>query len=110
MIVAGGEDVAVMRGTRRLGSARWDDVVRVRAHKRDDLTTDTICLDVELRDGTRWSLDEEASGWKRFLDVAERALPGMLPFTTWFPRVAQPPFAVRELLIFELDAPGSNAT
>ena len=104
MIVASGEDFAVMRGTRPVGSARWDDVVRVRAYKRDDLTVDTICLDIEVRDGGRWSLNEEAPGWEDFLEAAERALPGMRPFATWFASVSRPPFAASEMVVFERDA------
>jgi hypothetical protein len=103
-IIATDVDFAIMRGERAIRAARWDDVERVRAYKRDELTADLICLDVELRDASTWSLHEEAPGWEDFLHVAERALPGMRPFQSWFAEISRPAFGRNETLLFERGA------
>ena len=100
-------DLAIVRGERPIRAARWDDVVRVSAYKRDELTTDLICLDVVLRDASTCFLHEEALGWEEFLDAAERALPGMHPFQAWFAEVSRPAFARNETLLFERGAPAA---
>lgn len=105
MVIATDHDFAILRGGRPVGSARWDDVLRIRAYKRDELTTDLVCLDVELQDGTTWFVHEEVPGWEDFLDAAERALAGLQSFRSWFPEVAQPPFARSERVIYEREAP-----
>jgi len=104
IIIATDHDFAVLRGARPIASARWDAVRRIRAYKRDELATDLVSLDVELRDGTTWFVHEDTPGWDDFLEAAERALPGMRSFRSWFPEVAQPPFARCEQVIFERDA------
>jgi hypothetical protein len=107
LIIATSHDFAIVRGERTLRAARWEDVVRVCAYKRDELTTDLICLDVVLRDASTWFLHEEAPGWEDFLHAAERALPGMRPFQAWFAEVSQPAFARNETLLFERGAPAT---
>jgi hypothetical protein len=105
MIIATDHDFAILRGGRPLASARWDDVLRLLAYKRDEFTTDLVCLDIELRGGRILSVHEEVPGWEDFLDAAERALPDMHSFRSWFPQVAQPPFARSEHVVFEREAP-----
>src|SRR5688572_4103519 len=58
-IVATSTDFMILRDGRPLVSVAWDDVMQVRAYKRDELTTDLICLDVVLRNGTTWCVHEE---------------------------------------------------
>ena len=101
IIIASNDDFAILRRGRPLVSASWEDVSRIRAYKRDELTADLICLDVQLRNGTSWFLHEEALGWEDFLDAAQHALPGMRAFPSWFPAVAQPAFARNEQIIFD---------
>jgi hypothetical protein len=101
MIIATDHDFAILRGGRPFASARWDDVLRIRAYKRDELTTDLICLDVELNDGTTVFVHEGAPGWEDFLDAAEGALPDMRSFRSWFSEVAHPPFARSEQVVFD---------
>jgi hypothetical protein len=101
IIVTTDMDFAILRGERPVGSARWADVVEIRAYKRDELTTDLLCLDVQVKDGTTWLVHEEAPGWEEFLEEAERALPGVRPFREWFAEVTQPALARNEKLIFK---------
>lgn len=69
----------------RLALQRIDSVT---FYKRDELTTDLICCDVEI-DGMTWFFHEEAEGWALLLRHLER-LPGFR--TDWYEAVAQPPF------------------
>ena len=101
MIVATDHDFAILRGGRPVASARWDDVVRLRAYKRDGFTTDLVCLNVELQSGTTLLVHEEMPGWEDVIEAAERALPGMKEFRSWFPEVVKPAFARNEQVIFE---------
>src|SRR5690349_6410747 len=98
-IVATPDGFSIHRNARQIHSARWDDVVQVRAYKRDELTRDLLCLDVLLRNGQTWFLHEEAPGWTEFLAAAETALPGMHPFNSWFSIVAFPAFERNEIVI-----------
>ena len=61
-------------------------------YKRDEITTDLICCDVEVA-GCVWTFHEEASGWKDL--IAHLAgLPGFR--TDWYADVVNPPFAASE--------------
>jgi len=101
MLMATAEDFALLRGSRPRGAGRWDDVIRARAFKADEVTTDLICLELALRDGTTFLAHEEAPGWDDFLDAAEAALPGMVPRAVWYPAVTHPPFAAAEQIVFK---------
>ena len=58
-------------------------------YKRDEVTTDLICCDVEAGDSV-WSFHEELDGWDLLLAHLER-LPGFR--RDWFSAVSRPPFA-----------------
>jgi hypothetical protein len=49
---------------------------RVTFYKRDEITTDLICCDVEA-DGQAWFFHEEVEGWDLLMTHLER-LPGIL--------------------------------
>ena len=74
-------------------------VNKVTFYKRDEITTDLICCDVEIGDKV-WTFHEELAGWDRLIDHLEE-LPGFR--TDWFAAVSQPPFAVGETLAFARD-------
>jgi hypothetical protein len=64
--------------------------------KRDEVTTDLICCEVEV-DGKVWLFHEEMEGW----DVLIRHLEGLAGFRSdWFNAVSQPPFAAGETVAF----------
>jgi len=72
------------------------EIHTVTFYKRDELTTDLICCDVEVG-GQSWFFHEEAVGWDLLL-----AHLGMLPGfkRDWFAVVSQPPFAVCETVAY----------
>ena len=72
------------------------DIRRVAFYKRDELTTDLICCEVEVG-GEVWVFHEEMTGWNLLLRHLER-LPGFQ--TDWYARVAQPPFEANETVAF----------
>ena len=101
MLVVTHEDFAVLRGSSVVGGGRWEDVAEVRAFKRDELTTDLVCIEVRLATGTSILVHEEMPGWEDFLDVAEVALPYMRARRDWEPQVQQPPFAASVQVLFQ---------
>ena len=73
------------------------DIGRVTFYKRDELTTDLICCEVEAC-GQTWFFHEEADGWEEFLCYLER-LPNFR--TDWPQAVGHPAFAANETVAFE---------
>lgn len=80
VVVAAG--FALWLGGRCVAAARWSDVRRLRAYHRDT-EGDALALGVELVDGSRMELHEQAPGFDAFVDRASATLPGMLPFGDW---------------------------
>ena len=65
-------------------------------YKRDELTTDLICCDVEVH-GRVWTFHEETSGWK----VLTAHLSGLPDFRSdWYGAVVNPPFATSETVAY----------
>ena len=89
-----------MRGAKVLGGARWDDVQHVRAFKRDELTSDLVCVELRVAKDSYLLVHEEMPGWDEFLEVAEVALPYMRPRREWEPHVVARPFAASEQVLF----------
>jgi hypothetical protein len=65
-------------------------------YKRDEITTDLICCDVEIG-GKVWFFHEEAQGWDLLIQYLEK-LPGFR--SDWYAAVAQPPFATNETVAY----------
>ena len=91
----------VQEGTRRV-PVRWADVRSVTASKRDELTTDLICLEFGLKDDLVLLVHEEMAGWDALLREAPRFLSGMPTSDAWLPSVIQPPFATNATLLFQV--------
>lgn len=70
---------------------------RVTFFKRDELTTDLICCDVQAA-GRDWLFHEEMVGWELLLD----RLKGLPSFQDdWFSAVSQPPFVSATTVAFQ---------
>lgn len=72
------------------------EIDKVTFYKRDEVTTDLICCDVEMN-GEVWPFHEELVGWDLLLDHL-RKLPSFRD--DWFAVVSQPPFATSETVAF----------
>ncbi|HEX8401236.1 MAG TPA: hypothetical protein VF628_05975 [Allosphingosinicella sp.] len=75
------------------------DIQTVVFFKRDELTTDLICCDIEIG-GRVWFFHEEVEGWRLLLQHLQQ-LPGF--DLDWYARVSQPPFANSETVAFRRD-------
>ena len=73
------------------------DVRAVVFYKRDEITTDLICCDLEVA-GHVWSFHEEAAGWQDLIAHLS-ALPGFR--ADWYEAVVGPPFATSETIAFD---------
>ena len=73
---------------------------RVAFYKRDEITTDLICCDVQIGQEARW-FHEEQQGWDLLLSHLER-LPGFR--SDWLGAVIQPAFERSEAVAY-LTAP-----
>ena len=109
VVVATAADFALLRGARLVATGLWTDVAAVRAWKRDEITTDQICVVLTLSGGGEFVVHEDVIGWEDFLEAAERALPGMRRFREWFPEVSQPALARNETRLFDRSRARGNA-
>lgn len=66
-------------------------------YKRDEITTDLICCDVEAQ-GRVWTFHEEMDGWQ-LLIAHLSALPGFR--SDWYEAAVNPPFDTSETIAFE---------
>jgi hypothetical protein len=73
-----------------------EQITRVTFYKRDEITTDLICCDVELN-GRSWFFHEDVTGWDLLLKHLEQ-----LPLfkRDWHETLVQPPFDRREIVAF----------
>jgi hypothetical protein len=99
VVVAAG--FALWLGGRCVAAARWADVRRVRAYRRDVGTSDALCVAVELADGSLVELREEAPGFDAFLDRAAATLQGLLPYRDWHHTLAASAAGGDGIILFE---------
>jgi hypothetical protein len=92
------ESFLVENGRRVIFVAGFDEIVRVTAFKRDEVTTDLICMEIHLANGENIELHEDLDGFEEWMRHIE-SLPGITP--DWRCKVIQPPFATNETLLFE---------
>lgn len=90
----------VLSTTRDVFSARWDDVRRISAFKRDLVTTDSVCLEIFLHaSGEIWELCDETDGFWELVRAIKRVYPESQQ--EWQRAVMHPAFAERHTLILE---------
>ncbi len=66
-------------------------------YKRDEVTTDLICCDVEAQ-GRIWTFHEEADEWQTLVAHLSK-LPGFRG--DWYEAVVAPPFDASETIAFD---------
>lgn len=72
------------------------EIIKVTFYKRDEITTDLICCDVEAK-GSAWAFNEEQVGWDMLLQHLNK-LPDFR--NDWYASVSQPPFATSDTVAF----------
>jgi hypothetical protein len=78
----------------------WADVRRATAFKRDLLTTDLVCISLDLSSRTV-EFNEEMTGWTSVVEALHHVLPGAHPYSEWWPAVVKPAFEGCSTTIFE---------
>ncbi|WP_267414216.1 hypothetical protein [Sphingomonas sp. GC_Shp_4] len=73
------------------------EIDAVAFYKRDEITTDLICCNVEIQ-GCVWTFHEEADGWQALVAHLS-ALPEFR--SDWYEAVVGPPFATSETIAFK---------
>jgi hypothetical protein len=73
------------------------EICAVIFYKRDEITTDLICCDVEVA-GHKWTFHEESAGWSDLIGHLS-ALPSFRG--DWYEAVVNPPFATAETIAFD---------
>jgi hypothetical protein len=99
VVVAAG--FALWQGGKCVAAARWSDIRRVRAYRKQSSTDDSIRLGVELKDGSLMEFHEDAPGFDLFLQRASATLSGMLPFAAWHPPLVLAPGDSSGTVIYE---------
>jgi hypothetical protein len=83
-VVVVGAGFALWLGGRCVAAARWSDIRRLRARQHDAGDgAEALALVVELVDGSRVELHEQAPGFDAFANRASATLSGMVPFGDW---------------------------
>jgi hypothetical protein len=80
-----------------LSQLSLSEVNKVTFYKRDEITTDLICCDVEAG-GKVWTFHEDQVGWASLVEHLE-ALPDFR--LDWFAVVSQPAFVTNETVAFK---------
>ncbi|MBN8457944.1 MAG: hypothetical protein J0M04_08900 [Verrucomicrobia bacterium] len=93
---------------RHEGRIAWDNVIEIKAFKRDMFTYDLICLAIVPDDGLLIEIDEEDSNWESLVAAIPANLPGAVRWGDWFTEVAFPAFATNERTIFAKDLKGEQ--
>ncbi len=76
-----------------------DTIQRITFYKRDEITTDLTCCDIETINGVLF-FHEEAPGWNALIALLN-TLSGF--DQNWFASVSQPPFEPSPVFVYERD-------
>ncbi|HEY3328928.1 MAG TPA: hypothetical protein VGK19_02820 [Capsulimonadaceae bacterium] len=81
-----------------LESVAWPGIQIIVAHKRDLITTDLVCFEIVLDDGSVIEVNEEMDGFEKFLTVLERTFASF--DRNWPDKVLLPAFAPNRTMIY----------
>lgn len=101
-ILVGQDSLTVTLGQESI-TWNWADVSRIVAFKRDEITTDLVCLGI-ARGTEHVEVNEDMSGWYGLLEGLSTHLPGALCGSDILQATVQPPFATRPAVVYERDA------
>ena len=91
----------IWQAGRHLASARWSDVVRVRAMGGNAAASDDSVLVLSLRDGTEILVQESLPGFDPFLDAAETTLSGSSRKGSWLAGMGNSGVVEGDTVLFE---------
>ena len=96
---------SVATRARTIFVAGFDEIAQATAFKRDEMTTDLVCVEVELLNGESILLNEDMAGFGAWADLVA-ALPGADP--QWREKVIPPPFAPNPTIVFARPGQGQR--
>jgi len=76
-------------------------VTKIISFKRDFFAVDQIAFKFLWKDGASLVVIEDMSGWKELLQTLPKRLPGFPAEREWFQKVAPPPFAANDTVLYE---------
>jgi hypothetical protein len=77
----------------------WNEINSMLAYKVDLYATDIICLEIYCSNDFRFKINEETSGWFKFLENSKKMLPQIIE--NWEMNIAVPAFANNLTLIYD---------
>ncbi len=104
-VVVVGSGFGVWNGGRHEASARWADILRVRAFTSGAPDSGRVNVGLTLRGGTEILVHDKVPGYQSFLAAAEAALPGMRARAAWLAEVQPPAAPGSEALLFDRSRP-----
>lgn len=79
---------------------KWEDVASIEAYKRDLVTEDLICLDINLSSRESITLHEELTGFEEFKTTMSSQL--KLNNKNWMSAVMLPPFEECRTIVYKV--------
>lgn len=77
----------------------WNDISSMIGYKRDNFTTDCICLDVFCDNNRQIHINEEIKGWSMFLNKSNEQFPQINKI--WTIDIASPAFKTNLTLVYD---------
>ncbi len=77
----------------------WNDIITITAYKRDNLTTDCICLTVYANCNRQFQINEELKGWSMFNKTLKEKFPQINKL--WDIEIASPAFKTNMTLVYD---------
>ena len=105
-VVLVGSGFGVWNGGRHQASARWADVVRVRAFIGGEPEPGRVHVGLTLRDGSEVLVHDGVPGYQSFLGAAEAALRSMRPRASWLADVQASGAESSDVVLFDRSRPG----
>ena len=78
---------------------KWSEMDTIIAYKRDEMTTDQICLDLFYQENLSFSISEDIRGWYQFLIRMHQAFPQIKK--DWEIDVMHPAFKANTTLLYD---------
>jgi len=84
---------------KEIKNVKWDEIESLIAFKRDNYTTDTICMDIFCENDFKFSINEEVSGWYVFVSKLQEKFPQI--DKKWQMEIAHPAFKTNQTLLYK---------
>jgi hypothetical protein len=84
--------------TDKTKAVNWTEIQQIEAYKVNLITTDEICIEVELQESIL-TITEETNGWNEFIEKILIVFPEI--DKNWWSKVAHPPFQTNHLILYK---------